>query len=216
MRAAIVASILLFAPTASAGYSHYWKWKIVPPPPRMDACITEMEKVTSKRRDLLADVDQRVGNDAVFRSTEPFADAGSMARLSFNGIGLYAHETFSFPLAAFDGDPKFSFIKTLGKPYDEVVTACLIVARDCFDKNELEISSDGSWAEWQKGAKLYESVFARPAKSPLAEPIEAPAIAPEITDDERKRRRKHMLGFAAIVGIVVIGLVLLSSRQPSE
>jgi hypothetical protein len=84
------------------------------------------------------------------------------SRVDFNGTGVDAHEPFVFP-----GGNGFNFCKTAAKPYDEVVTACLLVARDHFPPSVLEISSDGSWSDWAEGAKLYSAVFHRPARNPM-------------------------------------------------
>jgi hypothetical protein len=64
----------------------------------------------------------------------------------------------------------FNFCKTAGKPYDEVVTACLLVARDHFPEDILSIDSDGSWSDgdWQEGTKLYTTVLGRPARNPMS------------------------------------------------
>jgi hypothetical protein len=56
----------------------------------------------------------------------------------FNGIGDDAHETFIFERTSIG----FNFCKTQRKPYDELVCACLEVAKDVF-KNEIGVSSDG-------------------------------------------------------------------------
>lgn len=87
-----------------------------------------------------------------------------VTNVDFNGIGDDGHEPFVFP-----GEPGFNFCKTAYKPYDEVVTACLLVARDHFPPKVLAISSDGEWADWGKGEKLYRSVFGRSPKYPFGE-----------------------------------------------
>jgi hypothetical protein len=86
-------------------------------------------------------------------------------KVDFNGLGEDAHEPFVFP-----GQPGFNFCKTAYKPYDEVVTACLIAARDYFPPSILNISSDGSWLDWSDGAKLYSRVLNRTPHDPAYEP----------------------------------------------
>lgn len=217
IRALIGLAVLLVTSSASAGYTHYWKWKIVPPAARVEACLPPMEKLIEKRRAILADPKDRTGEAAVFRDTAPFGDGGELPRLAFNGIGDNAQETFAFPVAAFADDPSFTFVKTNWKPYDEVVAACLIVARDCFPRDELEIRSDGTWAnEWQAGAALYEDVLGRKAKNPLTE-VDVPAISPFAPPttlppdeaDEKSVRRRQKIGAFALGGIVAIAVVLL-------
>jgi len=58
------------------------------------------------------------------------------ASVTLNGLGEAGHEEFVFP-----GEVGFNFTKTAGKPYDEVVTACLLVARDHFPPPRLRIQS---------------------------------------------------------------------------
>lgn len=74
--------------------------------------------------------------------------------VAFNGVGNDGHETFGIAL----GDQGFDFCKTAAKPYDAVVTACLIHAKVIFGK-KIAVSSDGSWDDWQMGQVLYETVF---------------------------------------------------------
>ncbi|HVH45244.1 MAG TPA: hypothetical protein VM925_22985 [Labilithrix sp.] len=45
-------------------------------------------------------------------------------------------------------------MKTAQNPYDEVVVACLFVAKDHFPYDVLEISSDGDNSDWAAGARL--------------------------------------------------------------
>jgi hypothetical protein len=91
------------------------------------------------------------------------------ALLSFNGQGDFRQEQFRWP-----GRRGFNFCKTGGFPYDEVVTAVLIAARDCFPPAVLAIGTDGEWEEWAAGAKLYESVTGRTAVSPLGGEVQEP------------------------------------------
>lgn len=72
-------------------------------------------------------------------------------KVVFNGMGDDGHETFWFDKSG----RGFDFCKTARKPYDEVVTACLIAAQIVFGE-DITVTSDGSWAEWSDGAALYE------------------------------------------------------------
>ena len=81
-------------------------------------------------------------------------DNSSDSAIFINGVGEQAHETF---LMRTD-DVGFNFCKTAEKPYDSVVTAILILAKTVF-KNDIEVSSDGSWSNWQGGRLLYETVI---------------------------------------------------------
>jgi hypothetical protein len=85
------------------------------------------------------------------------------SQVDFNGVGDNAHEPFEFP-----GEEESNACKTEFKPYDEVVTACLLVAHDHFPSSVLTIASDGSWGDWQDGARLYTSVTGRRAANPMS------------------------------------------------
>jgi len=61
----------------------------------------------------------------------------------------------------------FDFCKTAHKPYDAVITAILIRAKDIYG-DCLDVSSDGVWSEWQTGRELYERVFGEVAKCPFS------------------------------------------------
>jgi hypothetical protein len=60
----------------------------------------------------------------------------------------------------------FEFCKTAYKPYDAVVTAVLIRAKEIYG-TVVEIYSDGNWDEWRAGRDLYERVFGEVAKCPF-------------------------------------------------
>jgi hypothetical protein len=72
--------------------------------------------------------------------------------VTFNGVGEDSHETFYWAL---DGGG-FNFCKTAYKPYDAVVTACLIHLKDVYG-DLVDIGSDGSWSDWALGARLYRN-----------------------------------------------------------
>lgn len=84
--------------------------------------------------------------------------------VSFNGYGSDSHETFYWGLDA-DG---FNFCKTAYKPYDAVVTACLMHLKECYG-DAVSIGSDGSWSgDWQDGARLYRNALGLTAENPMA------------------------------------------------
>jgi hypothetical protein len=81
-------------------------------------------------------------------------DNSAGAAIHFNGVGADAHETFNIT----SEDVGFEFCKTAFKPYDAVVTAILIHAKDCFG-SAIKVTSDGNWVDWEGGTLLYEEVF---------------------------------------------------------
>ena len=142
-----------FCTTAQAGYTHYWTWHQKPGDTELKACIQDMGRIIAVRTNILAGP-----NGSGSEIIDPL-------HVDLNGIGDDAHEPFVFP-----GELGFNFCKTEVKPYDAVVTACLLVARDHFPQSVLSISSDGSWSQgdWDEGKKLYSSVSGRRARNPMS------------------------------------------------
>jgi len=154
----VFAILALSCIRANAGYTHYYTWKQSPDDTSLKACVADMNRLIEARKTILVSPD--------LPESTPGSPKLSATNVDFNGIGDKAHEPFVFPYAFSDHD-SFNFCKTAWKPYDEVVTACLIVARDHFSPSVLEIDSDGSWPDWSRGARLYASVFGRPARNPM-------------------------------------------------
>jgi hypothetical protein len=80
----------------------------------------------------------------------------------FNGYGPDSHETFDWSIDS----SGFGFTKTARKPYDAVVTACLIHLKQVYG-SLVSIGSDGSWSEWQDGARLYRNATGLDAFAPF-------------------------------------------------
>lgn len=91
---------------------------------------------------------------------------------SLNGIDDMSHESFVWQALPTQvewrkNEPEiFDFCKTARKPYDAVVTAILIRAKEIYGSC-VRISSDGDWHEWQEGRELYEAVFGGVAECPF-------------------------------------------------
>ena len=91
---------------------------------------------------------------------------------SLNGIDDMSHETFTWKALPTqvewrkDEPEIFDFCKTAQKPYDAVVTAILIRAKEIYGSC-VSISSDGDWNEWKDGRDLYEAVFGQVAECPF-------------------------------------------------
>jgi len=150
-------SLLLFASTSQAGYTHYFTWHQKPDEDKLKECLARMGQVVKAATKIVA------GPDG-----EGDPNVGPL-QLEFNGKGEEdAHEPFVFP-----GQVGFNFCKTNWKPYDAVVTACLLVARGHFSADVLEIASDGDWNEgaWADGQALYRQVFGKPAGNPMGRNI---------------------------------------------
>jgi hypothetical protein len=90
-------------------------------------------------------------------------DNDSAEKIVFiNGVGEGAHETFAITAT----DTGFNFCKTAEKPYDTVVTAILILLKETLGEN-VKVTSDGDWNDWQGGQLLYETVFDKQPDSVL-------------------------------------------------
>jgi tetratricopeptide (TPR) repeat protein len=138
MPAWLAVGLLVLAPAgAHAGYEHYWTWQERPDPGALRAAVAEMRRLAEARPDLVR-----------FEATD--------RSISVNGIGDGEHEPFEFP-----GSAGWSATKTNWKPYDQVVTACLLAARDHFPPAVLFIESDGQYADWAAGRALYSQVLGR-------------------------------------------------------
>jgi hypothetical protein len=125
------------------GYTHYW---------RVNGKISQdVFEIFAKECEVLANV-------SGIAIVEGLGDSGTLPEftenlVSFNGEGSDSHETFYFNINSVG----FNFCKTQEKPYDEVVTACLILANYYF--NFVEVSSDGDKQDWAMGIALFKKVF---------------------------------------------------------
>lgn len=81
---------------------------------------------------------------------------GTYGGLNINGAKELAHEDFCFR-EHWNENADFEFCKTARKPYDTVVTACLIIMKH-YMGDLIEISSDGDVSEWDDGLELAKRV----------------------------------------------------------
>lgn len=82
----------------------------------------------------------------------------------FNGYDKEACETFTW--LPNPEENRFNFTKTWRQPYDAVVTACLLLLKKIYGEH-VEISSDGTWEEWELGRYLYEQALDETAVFPF-------------------------------------------------
>lgn len=146
--------LTLWPVSVEAGYTHYFTWLSQPDPDEIARCVERMSQVVNAAGNLVAGIDGT--GEVEILSHE----------LAFNGRVPLDHEPFVFP-----GQAGFNFCKTAYKPYDAVVTAALIVARDCFPADLLEITSDGPWPAWSDGAELYTQTFGSEPTTSLTEEL---------------------------------------------
>jgi hypothetical protein len=191
-------AVCVFGMNAWAGYTHHFIWRQDPDPGVLHECVVDMSRIIAARWSTLAGPEGQ-GKPEI-----------NSLDLVFNGIGDQGHEPFVFPgrldrIPGFPGPKGFNFCKTAAKPYDAVVTACLLVARDHFPPSVLAISSDGAWNQgaWGTGANLYLSVLGRTPKDPTG--------GEKVDDFAKKLPAKdappHISGTAFIVGAALLLLL---------
>ena len=73
--------------------------------------------------------------------------------VQFNGIEDEGHETFILK-----ADPNADFCKTKQKPYDDVVTACLLAWKMIF-RSKVDVRTDGTPEDWSAGFELYRKAL---------------------------------------------------------
>ena len=138
------------------GYTHYWKIT-----QRLDS-PDEFQNV--RWYDFLEDVEQIISfgySHFEYQVADPMGERLQDYEISdkyiaLNGFGSEAHESFVFTPDVID----FDFCKTARKPYDTVVTAILILAKETFGE-AIQINTDGYNADWQDGFDLYEASLQR-------------------------------------------------------
>lgn len=120
------------------GYTHYWTIKEPIDADAWDKLRKGIQQIVGNAQDAGIDI----------------KDDSNDERIVFNGVGAGEHESFFLEL----GDEEFNFCKTAGKPYDTAVTASLILLKKELG-DAVIIKSDGTWADWESGQLLYETVF---------------------------------------------------------
>jgi hypothetical protein len=180
-------ALLLVCASAYGGYTHYFTWAQTPDEAKLKACIQEMMKLIEARKSMLAGPD---GTGTVKVDS---------SHIEFNGKGEDAHEPFIFP-----GPIGENFCKTQWKPYDAVVTACLLVARDHFPDSILKIGSDGDWDAWTEGILLYSSVLGRTPQNPLPPRSEdSEGDSPYADESDYPAHRPMSRGWLIAIALVV-------------
>jgi hypothetical protein len=126
------------------GYTHYYKILEDIDIKTFANFARDASKIINDQRDILAD--HRGQGSPIVRECE----------ILLNGIGDDSCESFIV-----NRDKSSEFCKTRRLPYDDVVTAILILLDDHL-LSKAEISSDGNFHDWQAGIELYEKVMRRP------------------------------------------------------
>ena len=145
------------------GYTHYWERN-----PEAEASDAYGRLALDIQKIVKAAQAAGIALGDGFGENEPIFNEG---HISFNGYGEESYETFFWPAIPeiqdwrAEGALIFNFCKTAMKPYDAVVTASLIRAKDIYG-DAILVHSDGDWDDWQEGRRLYEAVFGAEAVKP--------------------------------------------------
>lgn len=133
------------------GYTHYWTFKDIE---RGDADkVDKAFKLAIKRCTEIVHYAQERAVDAHRLSGYTAHTApGRYGGIEVNGKGDLSHEPFCIA-EHFKDNVGFHFCKTARKPYDTVVTACLIVLKH-YLKDYIQVDSDGDDIEWTDGWRL--------------------------------------------------------------
>ncbi len=180
MRSRLVLVVVLwFAPSiARADYAHYWTWFRPPDPVALRQTLVEMQQLVAARSSLVkvTSTDQSIAIDG--RDGVTFAFPGDIALGALN------------------------VCNTGMMPYDEVVTAALLVARAHFPVSALEIASDGGVEEWRPGRALYTEVLGR------APPVASIREGVAQREPHARFEPSWTWWYRPIVGILVIALLV--------
>lgn len=142
------------------GYTHYYRQK-----PKLDK--VKFSAFASDCKEIIKAAQAR-GITLVAWDGEGGDPVATDEKVSFNGLGDEAHESFVVtPESEIsewgkkDGETMaFNFCKTAYKPYDAVVCACLVSLQNHFG-DDVKISSDGNEEDWDEGKRLYTDVTGR-------------------------------------------------------
>lgn len=180
------------------GYTHYWyRTTAAEPKEAFGHFALDAVKIVFEATEAKIDVAGPDGTGAPVLAEGLISLNGREGRTSFGTLEAFAgqldetdgsHETFYWPAINEEGlrtagrsfgkeGEQFYFCKTARKPYDAVVCALLIAAKDAYG-DSIRVSSDGSWggvpdvtwgAEWRAGRELYMKALGQEATNPMGD-----------------------------------------------
>lgn len=148
------------------GYTHYWRFQ---PPKKGTTQLVEAKyqlAILDCQKVILA-YKKEFG---CLSGYSAHTKLGQYGGINFNGRGRDGHETFVLR-EHYKQNEGFNFCKTAQKPYDEVVTACLIILGHYLVDN-IVVSSDGYQEDWQDGLNLVKKVLRRIKKFSIPKNVE--------------------------------------------
>lgn len=150
------------------GYTHYWTFRKPRGVKAADLEASYQKAIKACNKIILAWQNSPRTADHERLSGYSAHTKGTYGGLNVNGKGDNAHETFAMRehfSQNFDADV-WPFCKTARKPYDTVVTACL-VALKYYLGDAIEVSSDGNRGDWAAGTLLAKLVLRRNVLNPI-------------------------------------------------
>jgi len=159
------------------GYTHYWtikatKGEIKALEIKYQRAIKTCNKVIQAYQKVFRVLDSKHPN----RLSGYSAFTSGYGGIKFNGTQDLAHEDFIFR-HHFKENLGFNFCKTNNKPYDSVVTACLIIMQHYLG-NAIEVSSDGSLVDFGQGMLLVKAYTKLSPKYPAGVKSELRSVPP--------------------------------------
>jgi hypothetical protein len=135
------------------GYTHYWTFKKIPKGQAKKAELAYQKAVIDAHRIIMYWSNLNGGLSGYSAHTK----LGAYGGINVNGSKSDAHEPFILREHVKQNEG-FNFCKTAQKPYDTVVTACLIALQYRLG-TLVEVSSDGSELDWLEGLELAKKVL---------------------------------------------------------
>jgi len=139
------------------GYTHYWERRS-----GKDFTVKKWNKYVRDCKKLHDNLPKEVV--VQFEEDDCIPAQFDEKAVRFNGVGSEAHETFAInrvcpeqPAWREKNESHFDFCKTAYKPYDLLVTACLLVYRHTM--TGVKVSSDGGKADWKHAKELVKAVL---------------------------------------------------------
>ena len=135
------------------GYTHYWTFKKAPKGKVSQSEAAYQKAIADCHRIILGYSMNNGGLSGYSAHTK----LGQYGGINVNGSKEDGHETFVLR-ERLSQNEACNFCKTARKPYDKVVTACLIVLSYRLG-GLIDVSSVGDAADWQDGLKLAQKVL---------------------------------------------------------
>ncbi len=143
------------------GYTHYWEFKS-----NKKLGFKKQEEIFQRAISKCVDLVKAYSEiDGGLSGYTAHAKKGVYGGLKVNGSMQNAHEDFIIR-SHFIENIGMSFCKTARKPYDDVVTACLIILKH-YLKDSIIISSDGEREDFDAGVNLVHGLLGIQVRYPL-------------------------------------------------